>query len=103
MAAVLCVRVVPLTEVSTGFVFRQLRPEEHGFDYAAALREVHRHLTYDQIAEFCGYENKASVFKVLQGAIPDHPHGEAIYILFTEMFRRKPPAKVALGKPELRA
>lgn len=70
-----------------------LLAERPGFDYAAAVRELHRYLTYDQIAEYCGYESKRSILNVLTGAIPDHPKGEAIYILFVEMFRMKPPQR----------
>lgn len=98
MGQMLCIEIVPL---STGFVYRQLQPQERGFDYAAAVRDIHRHMTYDEIAEFCGYENKASIHRVIQGAIPDHPRGEAIYILYMELFGHKPPPpKVSVGKPQ---
>lgn len=62
-----------------------------GFDYAKAMIEISRRLTYWQIAEYCGYEGKQSVLDVIQGHIPSHPQGEAIWALYVELFGHKPP------------
>ena len=70
-------------------------PHQVGFDYAAALRELHEVMTLAQIAEVCGYESKGSVLNVLNGGIPSHPQGEAIYVLYVETFNRKPPLRSA--------
>ena len=69
-----------------------------GFDYARALTEISEQMTYDQIAEYCGYENRASIFRVMNGAIPPHPQGEAIWSLYCVLFGRKPPL-VSVEKP----
>ena len=73
-------------------------PVEAGFDYVKALLELRTQFTYEYIAERCGYESKGSITKTLAGAIPPHPQGEAIYILYVETFGRKPP-NVSLGAP----
>lgn len=74
-------------------LIRELRPDEYGFDYGLALAELLRHFSYEQIAGFLGYRSKASISKLMSGAIPDHPRGERLYILYFEFFGRKPPAK----------
>lgn len=62
-----------------------------GFNYAKALLAIRKEMTYVQIAEFCGYESKQAVGKIIRGAIPSHVHGEAIYVLHCELFGKKPP------------
>lgn len=80
---------------STGFILRELLPHETGFDYAQAIREINRRLSYDEIAGFCGYDSRSSVGRILTGQVPSHPQGEAIYILYVELFGKKPPLRVA--------
>lgn len=76
-----------------------------GFDYANAVLELrgikspYGVLTYDRIAEICGYESKSSIAEILTGHIPPHPQGEALYILYVETLHRKPPAKVRQSEP----
>lgn len=62
-----------------------------GFDYAKALLEIRRHMTYEQIAAFCGYEGASGVAWVINGGIPSHPQGEAIWSLHCNLLGRKPP------------
>lgn len=62
-----------------------------GFDYAKALLHIRQHRTYEQIAEFCGYANPSSIQRLLAGSPPAHPQGEAIYVLYQQIFGRKPP------------
>lgn len=80
---------------STAFLLRELLPYEIGFDYAKAVERINTRLSYDEIAGFCGYESRSSVGRVLTGQVPSHPQGEAIYILYVELFGEKPPLRVA--------
>jgi len=61
-----------------------------GYDYKAALTRLNTIYTYAEIAEYCGYESANSIYKILQGSIPSHPAGEAIYIMYLEHFKQKP-------------
>lgn len=73
-------------------ILRELLPSEAGYDYAQAVRELNRTLSYDDIAGFCGYQSKSSVADLAAGrSIPDHPRGERLYILYVETLQRKPP------------
>lgn len=62
-----------------------------GFDYAEALKSIATQMTYVVIADYIGYESSSSVERVIAGAIPPHPQGEAIWALFREIFGDKPP------------
>lgn len=62
-----------------------------GFDYVKALLDIRRQKTYEQIAEYCGYEDRSAVARVISGAIPAHPQGEAIWSLYVELYGSKPP------------
>ena len=62
-----------------------------GFDYAKALLEIRKKRTYEQIAEYCGYETPSAISRVLTGSVPSHPQGEAIWALHCELFGQKPP------------
>lgn len=73
--------------------------EQVGFDYAQAVREIHRLLTYDEIAERIGYDSKGSISRILDGAVPKHVQGEAIWALYIELFGRKPPLNVQKREP----
>lgn len=81
--------IVPL---STDFTPRPIY-EEVGFDYARAVLQLKRYLTYDDIAQCCGYESARSVLSVLTGAIPSHIRGEAIWALYVEVFGHRPPLR----------
>lgn len=61
-----------------------------GFDYSRALLEIRKHMTYEQIAAFCGYEGPSGVAKIINGGIPSHPQGEAIWSLHCIVLGRKP-------------
>jgi hypothetical protein len=61
-----------------------------GYDYAGAVKRLKTVHTFEKIAGFCGYESVLSVRRVLQGSIPSHPQGEAIYIMYVETFGEKP-------------
>lgn len=80
---------------SSGFVLRELGREDVGFDYAQAVLEINQHLSYDEIAGFCGYQNRASISQIVSGTIPHHPAGEALYVLYVELFHKKPPLRSA--------
>lgn len=62
-----------------------------GFDYAKACLAIRKERTYAQMAEFCGYDSPNAIGRVIAGVIPSHPHGEAIYVLYRELFGAKPP------------
>jgi len=71
---------------------RELEPGEFGFDYARTVLEInHNGWSYERIADYLGYSSKATISGILSGAVPDHPRGEKLYILYVEMFDRKPP------------
>ena len=63
-----------------------------GFDYAETIRQLNKRLTYEQIAEFCGYESRNAIYKILRGSQPAHPQGEALWVLYMAHFKKKPPA-----------
>ncbi len=62
-----------------------------GFNYKAAIQRISAELSYAKIAEYLGYESKASVLNILNGSVPAHPQGEAIWALYKEMFNERPP------------
>lgn len=65
-----------------------------GYDYPAAILELRNRFTYDEIAQYCGYESSKSIGWILRGKEPKHRSGEALYILFVETFGRKPPQHI---------
>ena len=65
-----------------------------GYNYVATLLALLRVMTYQEIADEVGYRSKGSVSKILDGAVPDHVHGEAIWSLYLEKFNEKPPMTV---------
>jgi hypothetical protein len=82
---------------STSLQMRVLLSNEIGYDYSRTVLEINHHgWSYEKIAEFCGYENKSAIARVAsRETIPSHPRGEALYILYVELFGRKPPLNVA--------
>ncbi len=62
-----------------------------GFDYAKALKEICPFMSYQAIADYIGYASNSSIERVINGATPPHPQGEAIWALYREMFEGKPP------------
>ena len=62
-----------------------------GFDYAQAIRELNQVFTYEMIAKEIGYGSKDSINQVLNGRIPSHVHGEALWAFYSDTFGRKPP------------
>ncbi len=62
-----------------------------GYDYAETVRQLNKTLTYEQIAEFCGYESRNAIYKILKGGLPAHPQGEALWVLYRKVYGRKPP------------
>lgn len=62
-----------------------------GFDYAMAMLEIRKMMTYEEIAACLGYESAMSVVNIIKGRLPNHPQGEALYVLYLELFGRKPP------------
>ena len=62
-----------------------------GFDYALAMAEIRTKLSFGKISDYLGYESRTSIYRVLDGAIPPHPQGEAIWALYRELFGDKPP------------
>ena len=75
-------------------ILTTLRPETAGFDHVQALREILQYMTYEQVAQVCGYDSKRSLRYVLDGSTPSHPHGEMIYQVYVELFGVKPPLKM---------
>lgn len=62
-----------------------------GFDYAKAVLEILRVKTYEDVAAYLGYESVGAISRILGGSVPSHPIGEAIFVLYRELFGRKPP------------
>ena len=74
-----------------------------GFDYSQAVLELRAVVSYERIAEYCGYESKSAIGEIAKsGRIPTHPAGEALYALYVEIFAKKPPMNVlqAAGSTE---
>ena len=74
-----------------------------GFDYSLAVLHILKQRTYEQLAAHLGYESVGSISKLIDGATPPHPVGEAIYVLYVHLFQKKPPmtAAQAEGVPDL--
>lgn len=87
------IQVVPLT---TAFRLRPIH-EEVGFDYVAALRRIKTRLTYEEIAYATGYESNGGVSRIIDGAVPSHVQGEAIWALYVELFGERPPYSSAVA------
>ncbi len=62
-----------------------------GFDYALAMRKLNQRYTYLELADLLGYASSGSIHKLINGALPNHPVGEAIWVLYRETFGEKPP------------
>lgn len=62
-----------------------------GFDYTAALKRIRTRMSLAVIADYLGYESRAGVQRVINGSVPSHPQGEAIWALYVELFNEKPP------------
>jgi len=62
-----------------------------GFDYRQAVLELRRVMSLAQIAEYLGYASWSSIVQITNGAIPAHPQGEALWVLYVREFTRKPP------------
>lgn len=65
-----------------------------GFDYCGAALDLLRVMTYERLAEALGYQSKGSVSQILDGAVPSHVQGEALWALYLQTFNRKPPMSV---------
>lgn len=62
-----------------------------GYDYASTMRELLTKYTYSEIAERVGYKSVGAVSAVLEGRVPSHVHGEAMWALYKDTFGKKPP------------
>ena len=65
-----------------------------GFDYPQAIRELNRYMSYEDMCDQLGYESRASIYKIMHGAIPDHRHGEALWALYVDTIGKKPKLNV---------
>lgn len=76
--------------------------KEVGFRYSDAVLQLREFFNYDELAIVLGYKHRSSVSKILKGAIPSHRAGEALWILFIEVYGHKPPyAEVHLSEPKV--
>lgn len=62
-----------------------------GFDYAQAINDLLKKFTYQEIADRLGYRSVGSITAVIEGKIPSHMHGEALWVLYIATYGRKPP------------
>lgn len=62
-----------------------------GFDYAQAIKDLLKKFTYSEIVDRLGYRSVGSLTAILDGKIPSHMHGEALWVLYRETYGRKPP------------
>ena len=63
-----------------------------GFDYTLTVLRIRGVLSYEQIAEYCGFASKKDVYRIVnESYIPRHPQGEALWALHLELFHEKPP------------
>ncbi len=72
-------------------------PEHVGYNYVAALLALLKRMTYRQVCDALGYRSKGALSKILDGAVPKHIHGEALWALYVETFKEKPPMSVRQG------
>lgn len=68
--------------------------EQVGFNYVATVLELLRLMTYEELAGYLGYRSKGAISKILDGAIPSHVQGEALWALYHDTFGKKPPMDV---------
>lgn len=69
-----------------------------GFDYSRAMLEIRGRMTYEEIAAYLGYESVGSIGNIINGRIPNHPQGEAIFTLYRKLFGKKPPMTSAQAR-----
>jgi len=62
-----------------------------GFNYSLTVMELLRVYRHRDLAERLGYESPGALQYVLNGSIPSHIQGEAIWALYLDTFQRKPP------------
>lgn len=64
-----------------------------GFDYDNATREIYgRVRSFQRIADLLGFSSANAVINIMRnGAIPSHPEGERIWIMYVDLFGKKPP------------
>ena len=62
-----------------------------GFDYARAMKDLLERFTYREIAERLGYNSVGSITAVLDGKVPSHLHGQALWVMYWTTFGRRPP------------
>lgn len=62
-----------------------------GYDYLGAVLELLTVMSYGELAKAIGYRSKGAISKILQGGLPTHAHGEAIWVTYREKFGTKPP------------
>lgn len=74
-----------------------------GFNYSLAILHILKVRTYQEVADFLGYESVGSIGNIINGRVPNHPQGEAIFVLYRQLFGRKPPMtnEQAAGEPDL--
>ena len=70
-----------------------------GFDYVGALKDLLARMTYEEVAYRLGYKSTGAVASIVKrGHVPSHQHGEALWVLYVEMFGRKPPMSAVQAK-----
>lgn len=62
-----------------------------GFNYSLAILQILKVRTYEDVAQYLGYESVGSISGLIDGSMPSHPVGEAIFVLYREIFGKKPP------------
>ena len=72
-----------------------------GYDYAGALTELLKIYTYSEIAERIGYRSVGAVSAIKNGNVPSHVHGEALWALYKDTFKKKPPWPYAKKSKDL--
>ena len=65
--------------------------ERVGYNYAATIRELTTVMTWQRIIEAIGYSSHSVVAEILNGQIPNHVQGEALWALYCDTFGKKPP------------
>ncbi len=72
-----------------------LNHTDHGFDYAATVTELLQKFTYREIADRLGYSSVGSITSILDGKVPSHHHGEALWVLYQRIYGKRPPLTIA--------
>ena len=82
----------PIRHLKAGFPTPPQYYPSVGFNYAQAVNDLLAVYGREALAEAIGYNSKTQIRRIQEnGAIPMHSYGEALYALYYDTFKKKPP------------